>query len=319
MGVVVGQFVWKAVQRLTPICGSEREAFIAAREIVRYVYGEKSPHSPAAIFSCTNNGSDILTSSQLQLATDMVEKRYKHCPLQYILGEWDFRYLTLAIKPPVLIPRQETEVLVDHLLNYHNTVNVSSSPSLTRSTHFVEIGVGSGAISLSLIHEGLGNWIGEAYDIDPAAIALASQNTNSYQYQDRFQVYNLDVCNEHASRVIATNASKRSNFIDIIVSNPPYITSDEMNLLDEEVRNYESHQALHGGHDGLDVARCILQCASSKRIFHKDLHIWLELAGSQPPIVESLIKNTYDDMFRVKSIFEDQYGIPRFMHITANQ
>eukprot|EP01147_Barroeca_monosierra_P010023 gene10023-2197_t len=223
------------VNRLVRAGLNRTEANVAAREFIFHVAGCRNP-PPSLSFS----------TQQQKTIMSFAERRANREPLQYILGEWDFRYLTLDIRQPILIPRPETEVLVDLIKH--------TQPSENEISRFVDIGVGSGAILLSLLHE-CDQFSGVGIDISPQAIALTLQNATKHELLDRLLLFKQDI----------TKATQRSPCFNnqpfsFIVSNPPYITHEEMRLLDDELR-YESTDALCGGSDGLDVARSIIEIA----------------------------------------------------------
>jgi release factor glutamine methyltransferase len=157
-----------------------------------------------------------------------------HEPLQYVLGEWDFRYLTLKTDSRALIPRPETEELVSRVLS-------SRYVSLPRPV-VVDVGCGSGCITLALADEWPegSNPVFAGVDISPGAVALARENAERTGLADRATFAVADGLDEFDPRSI-----------DVIVSNPPYIPSAECERLDENVRRFEPRLALDGGEDGL--------------------------------------------------------------------
>lgn len=156
-------------------------------------------------------------------------------PLQYVLGEWDFRTLTLKCDRRALIPRPETEELVERVLRYlRNNCKDGSSPFV------VDVGTGSGCIILSLAKE-FRNGVFLGTDISAEAISLARENAELCGLSDSVKLAVSDGLDEFDPESV-----------DVIVSNPPYITTADCEGLDPRVRDYEPRSALDGGVSGLD-------------------------------------------------------------------
>ena len=155
-------------------------------------------------------------------------------PVQYVLGEWDFRSLTLACDRRALIPRPETEELVERVIRF-----VRGSEKHTRP-FIVDVGTGSGCIILSLAKE-LKDGIFLGTDISPDAIALAQENAARCGLQERVRFAVADGMDEFDPESV-----------DVIVSNPPYIATEECERLDPRVKDFEPRSALDGGVSGLD-------------------------------------------------------------------
>jgi release factor glutamine methyltransferase len=190
-----------------------------------------------------------------------IKRRVAGEPLQYILGKAPFRHLELKVIPGVLIPRPETEVLVDVVLDA-----VTGEPSATQTTHpapalraprILDIGTGTGAIALSLLSELPGCTV-VASDIDPAAVGLALANAQLLELDNAERLH--IILDDLASSLIADPAYHAS--FDVVASNPPYIPTALLTELPSEVAQYESNRALDGGEDGLDVYRRILEQAA---------------------------------------------------------
>ena len=157
-------------------------------------------------------------------------------PVQYVLGEWDFRTLTLGCDRRALIPRPETEELVTRVLKFLSMQAPSPKPLV------VDVGTGTGAIILSLAKEHGGDAVFLGTDISEDAIALAKENAARCGLSDRvrFAVSDgLDDFDEPQS-------------VDVIVSNPPYVTTAVCETLDPRVKDFEPRLALDGGVEGLD-------------------------------------------------------------------
>jgi len=164
-------------------------------------------------------------------------------PVQYVIGRWEFRGLSLLTDKRALIPRPETEQLVELVLR---------SPVMRESEHprIVDVGTGSGCIALSIAHE-CPNAKVLATDISEDALALARDNAARLNLANRvtFVSASLDDILESAT-------------VDILVSNPPYIPSKAVDALAPSVRDFEPRLALDGGEDGLDILRAIAEEAT---------------------------------------------------------
>ncbi len=176
----------------------------------------------------------------------LTEKRGKFFPIAYITGEKEFRSIELSVSESVLIPRPETELLVDETLSIVGELrrNLRSQPNI------LEIGTGSGAISLALALE-LDDAKIIATDISDEAIMVADLNFKAYRVDDRIRLFAGDLYDA---------LKEDDEKFDIIVSNPPYVSADEMRSLPADVK-YEPKIALFGGVDGLDITRPLIEGA----------------------------------------------------------
>ena len=159
-------------------------------------------------------------------------------PVQYVLGEWDFRHLTLKCDRRALIPRPETEELVTRVLAHLNR----SHSSVPHPPFIVDVGTGTGAIILSLAQEFKGEAAFLGTDVSEDAIALAQENAAKCGLADRVKFAVADGLDDF----------DEPECVDVIVSNPPYIESAVCETLDPRVRDYEPRLALDGGVTGLD-------------------------------------------------------------------
>lgn len=159
-------------------------------------------------------------------------------PIQYVLGVWEFRALELAVDRRALIPRPETEQLVDLVL--------ASPQAQAERPLVVDVGTGTGCIALSLAKEMRGG-VFVGLDISEEALALARENARRNGLADKVMFAPCDGCGEFDP-----------GSVDILVSNPPYIASKVVDGLDPRIRNHEPRLALDGGPDGLDVYRAFI-------------------------------------------------------------
>ncbi len=159
-------------------------------------------------------------------------------PLQYVLGEWDFRSLTLKCDRRALIPRPETEELVERVIRHvKGSPPASSAPG---RPFIVDLGTGSGCIILSLAKE-LGDGIFLGTDVSADAVSLATENARLCGLADKVKFAVADGLDEF-----------EPESVDVIVSNPPYVSISEYEGLDPRVRDFEPKTALVGGERGLD-------------------------------------------------------------------
>jgi release factor glutamine methyltransferase len=215
-------------------------------------------------------------------------------PVQYVLGEWDFRRLTLKCDRRALIPRPETEGLVTLVL-----AHLSRSPAPTaRPSFIVDVGTGTGAIILSLAQEFRGSAAFLGTDVSEDAIALAQENAAKCALAGKVKFAVADGLDDF----------DEPECIDVIVSNPPYIESAVCDALDPRVRDYEPRLALDGGEDGLDYYRIIAENAN-KHLARGGILI-MEVGEGQAQAVAGLFK--YCDY---AMIIKDGYGVDRFVKI----
>ena len=189
-------------------------------------------------------------------------------PIQYVLGEWDFRTLTLSCDRRALIPRPETEELVTKVVSFL---------SGRRLPFVVDVGTGTGAIILSLAAEYRGEAAFLGTDVSEEAIALARENAVrcGLDGKVKFAVADgLDDFDEPQS-------------VDVIVSNPPYVTSAEWESLDPRVRDYEPRLALDGGAEGLDFYDRYL--GDAVNLLKPDGAVFFEIGESQGAALRELM------------------------------
>ena len=181
-----------------------------------------------------------LDREELDRFRPLLKRRGEREPLQYITGRAAFRHLDLAVDRRVLIPRPETEILVDEVLGW---AAASGHPELSA----LDVGVGSGAIALSLLLEGPFPRV-VATDASPEALAVTGENARALELQDR-----LDLREGSLFTAVAAGET-----FDVVVSNPPYVAEAEAATLEPEVRVWEPPGALFGGPDGLAVLRSLV-------------------------------------------------------------
>jgi len=167
----------------------------------------------------------------------LAERRTARVPLQLLLGTTPFGSATLDLEPGVFIPRPETECLVEEVLR--------ALPEA--SGRLLELGTGTGAIAVAILHE-LPEWSGDAVDRSPQAVRLARRNAARNGLSERLRIYEGDF--RHSERLRLPGQD-----YDLLVSNPPYIRSGDIDGLMPEVKDHDPREALDGGPDGLDALR----------------------------------------------------------------
>jgi len=219
----------------------------------------------------------------------LIERRLQQEPLQYLTGETEFMSLPFKVTPAVLIPRPDTEILVEHTLQ-------AIPPE--KAIKILDIGTGCGNIAISLAHYRPQVAI-VAVDVAPEAIRLAKENAkiNKVEKQIRFLV--ADVLSEN---FVAQFDSK----FDFVVSNPPYISEKEFSALPIEVRQFEPAIALQGGDDGLTFHRRIAMVTSE--LLTSGGQLFLEVGYNQSQMVQRILKKS--GFCSIKT-FQDLAGIER--------
>lgn len=172
-----------------------------------------------------------------------VRRRAVGEPLQYVTGEVAFRHIVVKVEPGVLIPRPETEMLVEA-----GFPAVDAAIGERGEARVLDLCTGSGNIALSIAQERLDASV-IATDISPVAVKVATRNADALGLGERVRVVECD---------LAEGLDDAESAFDLVISNPPYIPSAELSELPEEVIGFEPALALDGGADGLDVFRRIL-------------------------------------------------------------
>jgi release factor glutamine methyltransferase len=230
-----------------------------------------------------------LTQDELAKFKSWIKRRAGREPLQYILGEVDFLGLNLIVNPHVLIPRPETEMMAEKIIDYY---------SLNEPKNILDIGTGSGALALALANNfSLGEILG--IDISPEAIEVAKENAK------RNKINNIEFSVVNILDISEKNIIKQK--YDLIVSNPPYVSSDDFEELEPELKNYEPKIALSDERDGLFFYKLFAEIFDS--ILAENGKFFLEIGISQENVIKELFEN---QNFNIK-IHSDLFGINRFI------
>ncbi len=189
-----------------------------------------------------------LSPEELAAMHKAIERRVAGEPLQYVTGDTAFRHIIVRCEPEVLIPRPETELLVDFVLDgLPRAADGTPMPALV-----LEVGTGTGCIACSLARERAKTHV-VATDVSPAAIALATRNRDALHLAPYVDIVPSDLA-------AGIDPALMGHF-EALVSNPPYIPSAVIPTLPHEVEGFEPHLALDGGQDGLDIYRRLLDLA----------------------------------------------------------
>lgn len=221
-------------------------------------------------------GNDIVSRDKALCYKDLIEKRAQHIPLQYIIGEQEFMGLEFEINEHVLIPRQDTEILVEEVLK------------VCKDKSLLDMCTGSGCIVISLSKLGSLK-AAVASDISPKALQLAEKNAKKHTVKVDFILSDL------FDRIVGK--------YDVIVSNPPYIKSEELKSLMPEVKNYEPTQALDGGLDGLIFYKRII--SDIDRFLNPGGYVFFEVGYDQGVAVSKLLSGAGFIDINIKKDFSD--------------
>ncbi|XP_060775537.1 MTRF1L release factor glutamine methyltransferase isoform X2 [Neoarius graeffei] len=248
------------------------EPLLSSHYIIAHVLGKKTLQSVE-----TRRLRERLGDKEKEDVWALCSKRLTRMPVQYVIEEWDFRDLTLKMRPPVFIPRPETEELVSLVLK-----DLQSQWGV-KTLRCLEVGCGSGAISLSLLHS-VPQLKAVALDQSQAAVRLTKENADRLGLLDRLEVYHLDIMKD------ADLTLRSCSPVDVIVSNPPYLFSQDMVSLQAEILRFEDHSALDGGLDGMSVIRQILSLAP--RLLTNEGRMYLEVDPRHPPHIKGLVEES---------------------------
>ena len=234
-----------------------------------------------------------LSLSELNQFRTFLQRRVKHEPIQYITGETEFYSLKFKVNRHTLIPRAETEILVEKIIEVCNKNFVQQAKIAV-----LDIGTGSGNIAVSIAKNVLTTCI-LGIDVNPEAVKLANENAQIHGVQDRIQFRVADLFDDNFF-------FKLTNKIDIVVSNPPYISQGEFETLPIEVKKFEPYIALDGGKDGLSFYSRLLQI--SKNILKSNGIIGFEIGHDKGKQIKDLALH-YG--FKDIVIVDDLNGIER--------
>ena len=226
-----------------------------------------------------------VNSKEILKFKKFINRRSLKEPVAYILKEKEFWSKIFEVDRNTLIPRPETELMVDKLIKIY----------LKKKIFILDIGTGSGCILISLLSE-LNNSKGLGIDISKKALLIAEKNAKKHKIINNISFLKRSFSDIHNYK------------FDLIVSNPPYIKSKEIKYLDEDVKKYEPKIALDGGNDGLDVIKKVIY--KSKEILKINGRLALEIGNGQSlKVSEFLYKNNFKIELNIKDYKENTRSI----------
>jgi release factor glutamine methyltransferase len=234
------------------------------------------------------HAGDALNKEQFESYQSLIERRAGGEPLQYITGHQQFFKLDFLVTPAVLIPRPETELIVETALELLRD---------DRATRIADIGTGSGCLAISLLHERPAARA-VAIDVSPAALRIAQRNAARHGVADRLDLLGSDTLS-------ALDAAQVERRFDLIVANPPYVSDAEMKTLQREVHR-EPRTALAAGADGLSIIRRLLD--ETRPLLRPGGHFIFEIGFGQSQAVQELIDPRIWDLIEIRA---DLQEIPR--------
>lgn len=226
-----------------------------------------------------------IASEKYDAFCGLVERRKNHEPIAYIIGKKEFYSRDFVVDSSVLIPRPDSEVLVDVITNKINPRN--------DDLKILELGVGSGCLILTLLQE-LPNAIGIGIDISEDVIKIATKNMEKFELQDRCKIYQSNWF------------EKVEGKFDIIISNPPYINKDDQDIMAKETILHEPVGALYSEEKGLSDYKKI--AAHARDCLKENGSIFLEIGVEQK---DSVVQIFEKENFVLDSVYKDLGGIER--------
>jgi release factor glutamine methyltransferase len=280
------------------------EAMLEATRVLRRAGVTESRREAASLLShvmgrdrtfLITHAEETVSMEALAAFHSLVERRAQGEPLQYITGRTEFFGLDFEVTPHVLIPRPETELLVETALNL---LQATDEPFIC------DVGTGSGCIIISLLHESE-DAMGVGLDISQPALDVARRNALAQGVDERLAL-ELSDCFEALD--------KSHEPFDMIVSNPPYVAEEAIPELQREVRDFEPRVALTPGGDGLHVIRRLLN--ESPEHLWPGGHLLIEIGFDQHEAVNRLIDS---HIWELLDIHLDLQGIPRTVALRKRQ
>ena len=197
----------------------------------------------------------------------LISNRLKYKPIAYLIGKKSFWKYEFDVNNKVLIPRPDTELIIEQVLKIFKN---------KRRVNFLEIGVGSGCIILSILSEKK-SFFGTGIDLSKDSIKISKKNALKLKVHNRLKLFKTDIDNFNLGKY------------DLIISNPPYIKNLDLNKLNRDIIDYEPKEALDGGLDGLSKIRKIVKKSSELIKFNGKLI--LEIAHDQKKMVKKILIN----------------------------
>ncbi len=212
------------------------------------------------------NSEKLLSDKDYKNFRKLISNRLRNKPIAYLTGEkWFWKY-EFEINDKVLIPRPDTELIIEQVLKiYKNKCNIN----------FLEVGVGSGCIILSILKEKK-SFLGKGIDFSKECIKISKKNAIKLKVQNRLKLFKSDIDNFSLGKY------------DLIISNPPYVKKLDLKNLDKDVVDYEPRLALDGGLDGLSKIRKIVK--KSSELVKLNGKLIIEIAHDQKKMVKDILR-----------------------------
>ena len=227
--------------------------------------------------------NQIMKNTEVFAFDNLIQRRLHKEPIAYIINEKEFWSKKFHVNKNTLIPRPETELLVEDLIKIYKNKNIS----------LLDVGTGSGCIIISLLSE-LSNSKGVGIDISSRALKIAKNNALLHKVENKIKFYNKSIIKLFNCK------------FDLIVSNPPYIDTKNIKNLDDDIKKYEPLIALNGGNDGLDVIKKVIYKA--KEILKINGRLAIEIGNGQSIKVSKELKK---NKFIIEKNIDDYYGNTR--------
>ena len=213
------------------------------------------------------NPNEFISEKKMKIFNNLIDERAKKKPVAYLTGAKEFWKYQFYVTKDVLIPRPETEIIIEQAL-----ILTKNKENL----RFLDIGVGSGCIILSLLKEKT-NFLGTGIDVSKESLRICKINSDKLGVSNRIKLFKSDIDNFTFGKY------------DLIVSNPPYINNFELKCLDDDVIGYEPIKALDGGVEGLSQIKKVIR--KSSKLIKKNGTLILEIGFGQKNKVVSLLKD----------------------------
>tara|TARA_B100000282_G_C31704349_1_gene477888 strand:+ start:337 stop:1182 length:846 start_codon:yes stop_codon:yes gene_type:complete len=213
------------------------------------------------------NSERLLNINDYNNFRKLISNRLKYKPIAYLIGKKSFWKYEFDVNDKVLIPRPDTELIIEQVLKIFKN---------KRRVNFLEIGVGSGCIILSILSEKK-SFFGTGIDLSKDSIKISKKNALKLKVHNRLKLFKTDIDNFNLGKY------------DLIISNPPYIKNLDLNKLNRDIIDYEPKEALDGGLDGLSKIRKIVKKSSELIKFNGKLI--LEIAHDQKKMVKKILIN----------------------------
>ena len=230
------------------------------------------------------NFNNEITKENLNIFNDLVNQRSKGKPIAYLLKKKEFWKNEFVVDKNILIPRPDTEILVEQALELTNNKN---------KLNLLDVGVGSGCILLSILNEKK-NFYGTGIDICGKSLSICRVNSHKLGLKKRIKLFKSNIDNFQYGKY------------DLIISNPPYIKKYDLKCLEKDVIGFEPKQALDGGIEGLSEIRKVI--SKSSELIKKNGFLILEIGFDQKNRVKQILQNKG---FYIKKIAKDLSGHDR--------